>query len=60
MSKNHQTSLHSSDLNSLATPIPFLRTAYDGLSDIVSFQTGLSCPEPTLAQQSFAEEAEQE
>lgn len=48
-----KTSLQKSDNN-----IPFLRSAYDGFSDVVSAQTGLFCEDPTLAQQQFADEAD--
>lgn len=37
---------------------PVLRTAFDGLADRVSDDTGLLCLDPTLTQQSFAEEAD--
>lgn len=37
---------------------PFLRTPYNYDVDAVSNETGLSCPEPTLAQQQFKEEAD--
>lgn len=40
------------------TAIPSFRTAYDGLSDVVSNETGLFCMDPTLAQQQFAEESD--
>ncbi|WNK13070.1 MAG: internal scaffolding protein [Microvirus sp.] len=36
----------------------FLRSAFDGLSDEVSENTGLLCPETTLAQQQFAAECD--
>lgn len=41
-----------------ARSAPLFRSAFDGLEDSVSFETGLNCPEPTLAQQNFAEEAD--
>jgi phage internal scaffolding protein len=39
------------------TPLIF-RTAYDGLADTVSDETGLLCLDPTLAQQQFADESD--
>ena len=33
-----------------------LRSAYDGMEDIVSAETGLSCPEDTLTQQQFVDD----
>lgn len=36
--------------------VPFLRTAYNYNADLVSQATGLITPEPTLAQQQFADE----
>jgi phage internal scaffolding protein len=38
--------------------LPFLRTPYNYDGDKVSDETGLSCPEPTLAQQNFKEECD--
>ena len=38
--------------------VPFLRTPYNYDGDKVSDETGLSCPEPTLAQQNFKEECD--
>ena len=37
---------------------PFLRTPYNYDRDAASDEAGLSCPEPTLAQQQFREEAD--
>lgn len=37
---------------------PFLRTAYNYDRNEASDESGLSCPEPTLAQQNFAEEVD--
>lgn len=37
---------------------PFIRSAYNYDTDTVSNETGLLCPEPTLAQQQFAEECD--
>lgn len=37
---------------------PFLRTAYNYDVDLASEQSGLACPEDTLAQQHFAEECD--
>jgi phage internal scaffolding protein len=55
MSKTQKT-----DLELYLQPLPntMFRTAFDGLSDEVSNATGLFCPEPTLAQQQFAEECD--
>jgi len=36
----------------------FIRTPYNYDTDAVSDETGLSCPEPTLAQQQFRDEAD--
>jgi len=36
----------------------FIRTAYNYDADEVSNETGLVCPEPTMAQQQFREEAD--
>jgi phage internal scaffolding protein len=45
--------------SSLQKPaIPTFRTAYDGLSDEVSNETGLLCLDKTLTQQQFAEESD--
>jgi len=38
--------------------VPFLRTPYNYDGDKVSDETGLSCPEPTLAQQNFKDECD--
>jgi phage internal scaffolding protein len=38
--------------------LPFLRTPYNYDVDKVSDETGLSCPEPTLAQQNFKDESD--
>jgi len=38
--------------------IPFLRTPYNYDGDKISDETGLSCPEPTLAQQNFKDECD--
>jgi phage internal scaffolding protein len=38
--------------------LPFLRTPYNYDADKVSDETGLSCPEPTLAQQNFKDESD--
>ena len=38
--------------------LPFLRTPYNYDADKVSDETGLSCPEPTLAQQNFKDETD--
>jgi len=38
--------------------VPFLRTPYNYDGDKVSDETGLSCPESTLAQQNFKEECD--
>jgi len=38
--------------------VPFLRTPYNYDVDKVSDETGLSCPEPTLAQQNFKDECD--
>ncbi|QXP07980.1 MAG: internal scaffolding protein [Arizlama microvirus] len=38
--------------------IPFFRTAYNYDTDLASDQSSLSCPEPSLAQQQFAEECD--
>jgi phage internal scaffolding protein len=37
---------------------PFLRTPYNYDRDVVSDESGLACPEPTLAQQQFRDEAD--
>jgi len=38
--------------------VPFLRTPYNYDVDKVSDETGLLCPEPTLAQQNFKDECD--
>jgi len=38
--------------------LPFLRTPYNYDVDKVSDETGLTCPEPTLAQQNFKDECD--
>jgi len=38
--------------------VPFLRTPYNYDVDKVSDETGLLCPEPTLAQQNFKDESD--
>ena len=38
--------------------IPFMRTPYNYDTDEVSVDSGLVCPEPTLAQQQFKDEAD--
>jgi len=38
--------------------VPFLRTPYNYDVDKVSDETGLICPEPTLAQQNFKDECD--
>ena len=38
--------------------VPFLRTPYNYDGDKVSDETGLLCPEPTLAQQNFKDECD--
>jgi len=38
--------------------LPFLRTPYNYDVDKVSDETGLTCPEPTLAQQNFKDETD--
>jgi phage internal scaffolding protein len=38
--------------------VPFLRSAYNYDRDAVSDETGLSCPEPTMAQQQFRDECD--
>lgn len=38
--------------------IPFMRTPYNYDRDAVSDETGLVCPEPTMAQQQFKDEAD--
>ena len=38
--------------------VPFLRTPYNYDVDKVSDETGLSCPEVTLAQQNFKDETD--
>jgi len=38
--------------------VPFLRTPYNYDVDKVSDETGLTCPEPTLAQQNFKDECD--
>lgn len=38
--------------------VPFMRTPFNYDRDEVSDQTGLICPEPTLAQQQFKEESD--
>lgn len=38
--------------------IPFMRTPYNYDTDEVSGESGLLCPEPTLAQQQFKDEAD--
>jgi len=38
--------------------VPFLRTPYNYDGDKVSDETGLSCPEPSLAQQNFKDECD--
>lgn len=37
---------------------PFLRTPYNYDRDVASDESGLTCPEPTLAQQQFRDEAD--
>lgn len=37
---------------------PFVRSAYNYDTNAASDESGLSCPEPTLAQQQFAEESD--
>jgi phage internal scaffolding protein len=37
---------------------PFLRTPYNYDRDVVSDESGLACPEPTLAQQQFRDETD--
>lgn len=51
MSRSHSSSATSSEQSTIQ-----LRTAYDGLSAYYSDLTGLSCPEPTLAQQQFKDD----
>lgn len=41
-----------------STSIPFIRTPFNYDTDSVSLSTGLSCPDPTLAQQSFKDECD--
>lgn len=40
------------------TSVPFIRSAYNYDTDIVSDATGLDCKDPSLAQQSAAEDAD--
>ncbi len=37
---------------------PFMRTPYNYDRDVASDESGLSCPEPTMAQQQFREETD--
>lgn len=43
---------------SKSSAVPFLRSAFDGFADVVSAATGLQCLDLSLAQQSYAEEAD--
>lgn len=57
------SSFPSSSINSETGEIftfkpPFLRSPYNYSMDLVSLETGLSCPEPTLAQQHSKDEAD--
>jgi len=45
-------------MNMKERKLPFLRTPYNYDADKVSDETGLSCPEPTLAQQNFKDETD--
>jgi hypothetical protein len=45
-------------MNMKERKLPFLRTPYNYDVDKVSDETGLSCPEPTLAQQNFKDESD--
>ena len=45
-------------MNMKERKLPFLRTPYNYDTDKVSDETGLSCPEPTLAQQNFKDETD--
>lgn len=45
-------------MNMKERKLPFLRTPYNYDVDKVSDETGLSCPEPTLAQQNFKDETD--
>jgi len=45
-------------MNMKERKVPFLRTPYNYDVDKVSDETGLSCPEPTLAQQNFKDESD--
>ena len=38
--------------------VPFLRTPYNYDVDLVSDETGLACPDPSLAQQNFKDESD--
>jgi len=51
------------DPNKIDPPIPpdqgiFLRTNWNYNRDLVSYETGLKCEDPSLAQQQFAEDAD--
>lgn len=62
MDKLSSPSPLSSSLPSYSTlpssSIPFIRTPFNYDTDSVSLHTGLSCPDPTLAQQSFKDECD--
>jgi len=45
-------------MNMKERKVPFLRTPYNYDVDKVSDETGLLCPEPTLAQQNFKDESD--
>jgi phage internal scaffolding protein len=45
-------------MNMKERKVPFLRTPYNYDVDKVSDETGLVCPEPTLAQQNFKDECD--
>lgn len=46
------------DLTASTSYFPLFRTAYDGFADDISLINSLQCPEPTLAQQQFADECD--